>query len=58
MTVFAAIAFTSFLLEDDNFVTFHEGTFYLANYFCSFNGRSAYLNGTVGIHEQYTIKFY
>lgn len=58
MTVFATVAFAPLLLEDDNFFTFYEGTFYLANYLCSFNGRSAYLNGTVGIYKQYAVKFY
>ena len=52
VTVPTAIAFAAFFLENDYFVTFYEGTFNLANYFCSFNGRSAYFNGTVGINKE------
>ena len=52
MTVPTAIAFAAFLLEDDYLVTFHEGTFNLANYFCPFHGRSADFYGTVGIHKE------
>lgn len=52
MAVFTTIAFAAFFLENDYLVTFHEGTFNLANNFCSFNGRSAYLNGTVGINQE------
>ncbi len=58
MAVFTTIAFATLLLEDDHFITFHEGTLYLANYFCSFNGRSTYLNGTVGVYEQNAVKLY
>ena len=58
MAVFTTIAFATLLLEDDHFITFHEGTLYLANNFCSFNGRSAYFNGTVGVNEEYAIKLY
>lgn len=56
MAVLAAIAFATLLLEDDNFFTFHEGTFYLANYFCPFYGRSADLNGTVLVNEEHAVK--
>ena len=58
MAVFAAIAFTSFLLEDDYFVTFYERGCHFANYFCTFYGRCAYLNGTVGVYEENAVKLY
>ena len=58
MTVQTAIAFTTFLLENDNVFTFHEGSLYLANNLCTFDGRCANLNGTVGIHEQNAVKLY
>ncbi len=51
MTVQTAIAFATFLLENDNVFTFHEGSLYLANNLCTFDGRCANLNGTVGIYE-------
>ena len=58
MTVETAIAFATFLLEDDNVFTFHEGSLYLANNLCTFDGRCANLNGTVGIHEQDAVELY
>ena len=58
MAVFTTIAFATLLLEDDHFITFHEGTFHLANYFCSFYGRSAYFNGTVGVNEEYAVELH
>ena len=58
MTVQAAIAFATFLLENDNVFTFHEGSLYLANNLCTFDGRCANLNGTVGIHEQDAVELY
>ncbi len=51
MTVQTAIAFATFLLENDDVFTFHEGSLYLANNLCTFDGRCANLNGTVGIYE-------
>ena len=56
MAVFAAIAFATFLLENDHFVTFHEGTFNLANYFCPFYGGSANLHCAVGINQKNAVK--
>lgn len=57
MAVFAAIAFATLLLEDDHFVTFHERGSNLANYFCTFNGGCADLNGTIGVNEQNAVEF-
>lgn len=45
-----AITFAALFLEYKHLVTFYEGTLNLANNFSSFNGRSTYLNGTVGIY--------
>ena len=58
MTVQTAIAFATLLLEDNHVFTFHEGSLYLANNLCTFDGRCANLNGTVGIHEQDAVKLY
>ncbi len=58
MTVQTAIAFATFLLEDDHVFTFYEGSLYLANNLCTFDGRCANLNGTVGIYEQNAVKLY
>ncbi len=58
MTVETAIAFATFLFENDDVFTFHEGSLYLANNLCTFDGRCANLYGTVGIHEQDTVKLY
>lgn len=58
MTVQAAIAFATLLLEDNHVFTFHEGSLYLANNLCTFDGRCANLNGTVGIYEQDAVKLY
>ena len=49
MTVQTAIAFATFFLENKNFITFHEGTFNLANNFCSFYGRGTNFYVTVGV---------
>lgn len=57
MTVFAAIAFATFLLENDDFFTFYEGSGYLANNFSSFNGGSADFDITVGVCEENAVKF-
>ena len=58
MAVQAAIAFATFLLENDDVFTFHEGSLYLANNLCTFDGRCANLNGTVGIYEQNAVELY
>ena len=58
MTVQTAIAFATLLLEDNHVFTFHEGSLYLANNLCTFDGRCANLNGTVGIYEQDAVKLY
>ena len=58
MTVQTAIAFATLLLEDNHVFTFHEGSLYLANNLCTFDGRCANLNGTVGIYEQNAVELY
>ena len=58
MTVQTAIAFATLLLEDDDVFTFYEGSLYLANNLCTFDGRCANLNGTIGIHEQDAVELY
>ena len=56
MAVETTIAFATFFLENEYFVTFYEGFLDLAYYFCSFDGRSADFNGTVGISEENTVE--
>ena len=59
MAVFAAIAFATFFLENDHFVTFFEVLEYLANYFGAFDNGSTNFNCfVVGLSEEYTVKFY
>lgn len=58
MTVLATIALAALLLENDYLVALHEGVGDFAYYFGSFNGRCAYLNGTVGVNEQNAVKLY
>ena len=57
MAVETAITFAAFFLENDNFFTFHEGTFHLANNFCSFHGGSSDFHGTIGIDEEDAVEF-
>lgn len=58
MTVLATVVVATFLLENDNFIAFYEGTLYLANNFCPFYGGRAYFNGTVGVNEENAVEFY
>ena len=58
MTVFATIAFAAFLLENDYFFTFHEGSKHLANNLCAIHGGSANFNCVIGLSEKHTVKFY
>ena len=58
VAVLAAVAFATFLLEDDNLIALYEGTFHLANDFCPFYGGRAYFNGTVGVNEEDFVKLY
>ena len=58
MAVETTVVVAAFLLEDYYFVAFYEGTFYLANYFGSLYGGSAYLNGTVGVYEKNAVENY
>lgn len=56
MTVFAAIAFATFLLENDHFLTLYERLKHLAIYFCPFNGRDTDLNVAVGIKKKHFVE--
>ena len=58
VTVFATIAFAAFFLENDNLVTFHEGSFHFANNFSTINGGLADFHGTVGVDEEHAVKFH
>ncbi len=58
MAVFAAIAFATFFLENDHFVTFYERGFYLAYYFCTFYGGSADFHGTILVDQKNAVKLY
>ena len=39
-------------------LTFHEGSLNLANYFCTFHGRCANFNVTVGVNEKNVAELY
>ena len=58
MAILHTVTFAAFFLENDHFVTFHEGFCYFAYYLCTFHGRSTDLNVTVGICKKYTVKLY
>ena len=58
MPVQTAIAFATFFLKNDYMFTFHEGSFYLANYFCTFNSGCTHFHSTIGIDEENFVKFY
>ena len=57
MAVFAAVAFAAFLLEDDNFVTFYERFFDLANNFGAINGGGTDFDFTIGVGEKHFVEF-
>ena len=57
MAVETAIAFAAFFLENDHFITFHEGTFHLANNFCSFHGGGSDFYGTVDVDKENAVEF-
>ena len=52
MAVFAAIAFATFFLENDHFVSLDEGKNNLSVHFCAFNGRHTDFNVAVGIDKK------
>lgn len=58
MAVETAIALAATFLENDHVLTFHEGSLYLANNLCTFDGRCTNLDGTVGVNEQDLVEFY
>lgn len=58
MTVFTAIPFATFLLENDDFVALYKGNEYFTHYFCAFYCGSAHLNGAIGVSEENAVKFY
>ncbi len=58
MTVFATIAFTTFLLENNHFVTLHERNKHLADNLRAVYCRSADLYRTLRLAEKNTVKLY
>ena len=58
MAVFATIAFATFFLENDHFVTFYEGFFILAYHFRAFHGRRTDLNVAVGVQKKDFVEAY
>ena len=56
MAVFAAIAFATFFLENDNFFTFNKGSLNSADNFGSFNNGSTNFHVTVGVNEKNTVE--
>ena len=58
MAVETAIAFATFLLENDHVLTLHERSFHLAYNLGTFYGRCAHCHSTVGIYEQNLVELY
>lgn len=58
VTVQLAVTFSSFLVENEYFVTFYHAGYYLANYLCAFYCRSAYGDCTVFVYQKNLFKFY
>lgn len=56
MSVFTAIAFATFLLENNHFFTFYERHKHLAIYFCTFHGRHSDFNVAVGIKKKHFVE--
>lgn len=57
MTVFATIAFATFLLEHDYLVAFYKRGKYFTHYFCAFYGGGANLNVTISVSEENAVEF-
>ncbi len=56
MAVETTIAFATFLLEYEHFVSLYEGFEHFALYFGTLNGGCAYLYGTVGVYEEHFVE--
>ena len=56
MSVFTAIAFATFFLENDHFLTLHEGNENFAVYFGTFNGRCTNSYVAVGFEKKYFVE--
>ena len=56
VTVFAAVTFAAFFLEDNHFVALDEGFLYLAYYFSAFYCRSTYFNSAVHVGKEYAVE--
>ncbi len=57
MAVFTTIAFATFFLENDHFVTFNKRSEHFTNHFGAINCRGAYRYSTIGISEENTVEF-
>ena len=58
MTVQAAIAFATFLLENNHVLTLDERLDDLTHYLCAFNCGSAHLYSAFGVNQKNFVKFY
>ena len=58
VTVQLAMTFSSFLVENENFVTFYQAGYNLANHFCTFYSRNTYSDCTVFVYQKNLVKFY
>ncbi len=58
MAIFAAVAFATFFLENDHFVTLYEGSSYFANNFCAFHCGSAYFYLAINVGEKHAVELY
>lgn len=58
MSVFAAIAFATFLFENDDFVAFYQRKHNFSIYFCAFHGRRADFYVAVSVNEKDFVESY
>ncbi len=56
MTVFATIAFATFLLENDNLLAFYKGSEDFTYNLCAFHGGSANFNCLIGLSEKNAVE--
>ena len=58
VTVQLTITFSSFLVENKNFIAFYQSGNNFANHFCSFYCGSAYGDVTVFVYQKNLVKLY
>lgn len=58
MAVESAVAFATFLLENDHVFTFNKGFCHFANHLSTFYSRSAYCNVALSVYEKHLGEFH